>query len=185
MPVGMWKLAAKAAVAVLATGAMMGTAPAEAQAPAGNIGSNTPWWQTPQPGPFCPNWNVCIWPNTYWAGSGRSFYAITPVLPCQGVRFEGSHYQDNIISFKNLTSGSISFWDRAADGSYNYSRLGTFQPGEANAIYDFTNGRRADAFVFDPRGDCRILTLDHYTIWQESRVVLKVDPGGATARAVS
>ncbi|SPT49930.1 Uncharacterised protein [Actinomadura madurae] len=78
-------------------------------------------------------------------------------------------------------------WNRYADGSYNYGRLGTFAPGPGNEIYDFTNGRLADAFVYDPRGDCKILTLDHIADVGATRstVVLKVDPGGGTARAVA
>ncbi|MCP9949727.1 peptidase inhibitor family I36 protein [Actinomadura madurae] len=180
----MRKLGAKATVAALAAAALLGTAPAEAGALAKQ---ETPWRKAPIFGPSCPAWNVCIWTEPNYGNQGVRFSARTTVYPCQGVRFEGTGFQNQMLSFKNYTSGYISFWNRYADGSYNYGRLGTFAPGPGNEIYDFTNGRLADAFVYDPRGDCKILTLDHIADVGATRstVVLKVDPGGGTARAVA
>ncbi|MFI0353241.1 hypothetical protein [Actinomadura sp. 9N407] len=175
------KLAAKATVVALAVvaPAFLGTAPASADLiPPYRTG----WNQEPITGPGCAQNSVCIWPNTDWIYTGRRFFG-GPILPCHGVRFEGSYYMNKMLSFKNHASGSISFWNRAADGSYNYSRLGTFPSGAE--IYNFTNGRYADAFVYDPHGDCGILTLDHYDIWQHTKVTLKVDAGGTTARAAA
>jgi hypothetical protein len=81
----------------------------------------------------------------------------------------------------NFSSGTISFWDRYADGTYNYHRFGNFGSGTKNP--DFALGRRADAFVYDPNGNCSRLYLRNFVEGgiAEQVEVVKVDLGGAAA----
>ncbi|WP_433272516.1 peptidase inhibitor family I36 protein [Actinosynnema sp. CS-041913] len=102
----------------------------------------------------CRDYHVCFWREDGFSGL---FYGFTGnYAPCEGWRFEGTPMQDHTYSFWNRASGQVSVWNRYADGTYRYHKLGTFARG-------FKDGHRfsyrTDAWVYDPNNDCASLTL--------------------------
>jgi hypothetical protein len=102
----------------------------------------------------CQNYHVCLWTGTGYTGWWVAFggnYAV-----CEGWRFEGTVWQDNVGSIWNRASGPISVWNRYADGSYNYSKLGWLP---SNYSYSNVFSRVMDAWVYDPNNNCTSLNL--------------------------
>ena len=102
----------------------------------------------------CTDYHVCFWTGDYYTGTFVAFggnYA-----PCEGWRFEGTSLQDHTYSFWNRASGRVSVWDRYADGSYRYTKLGSFPRNFAD---NYRFSYRTDAWVYDPNDNCTSLNL--------------------------
>ncbi|WP_410671433.1 peptidase inhibitor family I36 protein [Amycolatopsis sp. cmx-4-68] len=106
----------------------------------------------------CADFRICFWTGDYYSGTFVAFSG--NYAPCEGWRFEGTILQDHTYSFWNRASGPVSVWDRYADGSYNYTKLGRFARGFAD---DYRFSYRTDAWVYDPDGTCTSLKLHHWT----------------------
>jgi Peptidase inhibitor family I36 len=104
----------------------------------------------------CLDYRVCFWTGDYYSGTFVAFSG--NYAPCEGWRFEGTSLQDHTYSFRNRASGPVSVWDRFADGTYRYNKLGRFGRDFAD---DYRFSYRTDAWVYDPNGTCTSLNLHH------------------------
>ncbi|WP_158895026.1 peptidase inhibitor family I36 protein [Amycolatopsis anabasis] len=102
----------------------------------------------------CVEFRVCFWTGDNYSGYLYRFGG--DYAPCEGWRFEGTRLQDHTYSFWNRASGRVSVWDRYADGSYRYHKLGSFPRGFQDG-YRFSY--RTDAWVYDPNDNCASLNL--------------------------
>jgi hypothetical protein len=106
----------------------------------------------------CPLGYMCLWTGNYFSGTGL-FMLGAGLARCEGYRFEGTIWQDNVGSIWNrLQGGPSSVWNRRADGSYHYAKIASIGTGYN---HDTAYSRSMDAFVWDPANTCRNLTLHH------------------------
>lgn len=100
------------------------------------------------------DYHLCMWTGDNYTGYFVSFggnYAA-----CQGWRWEGTVFQDHVWSMWNRVSGPVSFWNRYADGTYRYTKIGWYLRGYADSSRFSTT---ADAWVYDPGNTCTSLDL--------------------------
>lgn len=117
-------------------------------------------WLDSQGASDCFEFQVCMWTRNSFGGNLYKFFG--DYRPCEGWRFEGTELQDQVWSFWNNSSGPVSVWDRFRDGSFNYQKLAPAFPADAWDNHVFSDA--IDAWVYDPRNDCRILTLHKVNI---------------------
>lgn len=106
----------------------------------------------------CPLGYMCLWTGDHFTGTGL-FMLGAGLARCEGYRFEGTIWQDNVRSIWNrLQGGPSSVWNRRADGSYHYAKIASIGTGYSHGT---AYSRSMDAFVWDPANTCRNLTLHH------------------------
>ncbi|MEV6488643.1 peptidase inhibitor family I36 protein [Actinoplanes sp. NPDC051633] len=116
------------------------------------------WHSTEHYSYKCPVDRICIWTGTDFTGYGI-FYPDAAVQ-CHGWRFEGSVWQDHTYSIWNRTTGHITIWDRAHDGSYRYSKYGYLHN---NYIWGSTPfSYIMDGWVDDLNNTCTTPTFVHH-----------------------
>ena len=107
----------------------------------------------------CDGYQVCLWTGDYFSGSWIGFTS-TPggsLVNCRGWRFENTVWQDHVWSILNRTAG-ITIWDRAHDGSFNYTKYG-YLP--RNYEHDTAFTHIMDAWVYEPNNNCSNIYLTH------------------------
>ncbi|MGH3681009.1 MAG: peptidase inhibitor family I36 protein [Natronosporangium sp.] len=119
------------------------------------VGHSASGGASPADDAACLAFEVCLWTGLNFTGNFVGFggnYA-----PCQGWRFEGTVFQDDVASIWNRASGPISIWNRFSDGSFNYHKFGWLRSGYRHGVTQFSF--IMDAWVFDPGNNCTRLDL--------------------------
>jgi hypothetical protein len=120
------------------------------------------WHSTEYYAHKCPNDRICIWTGTNFTGYGI-FYPRADIL-CHGWRFEGSVWQDHTYSIWNRTTSAITIWDRAHDGSYNYTKYAYLNNNYiwGNTPFSYI----MDGWVYDLNNTCTRPTFVYHITWR-------------------
>jgi hypothetical protein len=120
------------------------------------------WHSTEYYAHKCPSDRICIWTGTDFTGYGI-FYPRADIR-CHGWRFEGSVWQDHTYSIINRTTGHITIWDRAHDGSYNYTKYGYLPNSYIWGSPPFSY--IMDGWVYDQANTCTRPTFVYHITWR-------------------
>ncbi|MEV6298933.1 peptidase inhibitor family I36 protein [Actinoplanes sp. NPDC051861] len=101
---------------------------------------------------------LCVWSGDHYSSRLLAMRG-EGLARCEGYRFEGTIWQDNVRSIWNRAQGGpSSIWNRRADGSFHYAKYASLGTGYR---HDTAFSQIMDAWVWDPAGTCQNLRLWH------------------------
>lgn len=116
------------------------------------------YWQIDAGMNDCPLGYLCVWSGDHYTGYLLAMRG-EGLARCEGYRFEGTIWQDNVRSIWNRAQGGpSSIWNRRSDGSYHYAKFASLGTGYR---HDTAFSQIMDAWVWDPANNCQNLQLWH------------------------